>query len=497
MVKRLIKVGLALLLSVSFCVPVFASGYSFEHDGSASGESFNGTNKIQTDGIHVGTDPVTGFPVFETVMINQDNTYSGTNTIFVEDTLGNGYDYSSTYNGTLDVTSNDTYQGALKTVVSDANVNAVTSVSASDILDNEYNAGVTFSNSTFNKDVTVTNSNVAVSSESNVILGSIPQMESLINKVDSISNLISNTNTYLSNIFSLFNSTYRLFYVHVRKSVVIIYDNLSVNRYTTDPDSRDVLLSNNNGIFPEITYRLTADTEIHYSYDSVTHTFSYSSTTYYGNFLGILTVKFRALYYALYNLLRQIFYSVEGYGSYRIYNFSLDNQYYSLSSSIQSVTLRYAITNYLNTIINLLHYFCTRFYEWYYPLDGTAPYYWRTYNSDTDTQESVNLARVLYDISWYLGHITIGDDIKTEVKSLSDNLTSYQNAEQGIQNRISSSIQSFVPDITLLSGFVAISWVSNYLQQVYVALGSYGTVIMIGLLLGVCMQFIGYFRYKY
>lgn len=484
MVKRLIKVGLTLLLSVSFCVPVFASGYSFEHDGSASGESFNGNNKIQTDGIHVGTDPVTGLPVFETVMINQDNNYSGTNTIHVEDTLGNGYDYSSTYNGTLDVTSNDTYQGALKTVISDANVNAVTSVSASDILDNEYNAGVTFSNSTFTKDVTVTNSNVAVSSESNVILGSIPQM-------DTLNNTVSNIYTYLANSL---NNGIKV----ISNAIVIIRDNLCELRVSNS--EQNISLSSYDG---SASYYLRSMNMYSYSLDS-DYNLSSNSIIRYCNFRGFLWLKMNELREMSVNQYLMSKYNFDRIYSYMIGNsengyftFTNNGEYYTLTTYTKVGSWRSLILNRLDTIIRILDFHFKKFYEWYYPLDGSSPFYWRTYDSDTDQEESVNLARVLYDISWYLGHITIGDDIKTEVKSLSDNLTSYQSAEQGIQNRISSSIQSFVPDITLLSGFVAISWVSNYLQQVYIALGSYGTVIMIGLLLGVCMQFIGYFRYKY
>lgn len=108
-----------------------------------------------------------------------------------------------------------------------------------------------------------------------------------------------------------------------------------------------------------------------------------------------------------------------------------------------------------------------------------------------------DLNNALWAYFQYQNALSPGSIIKDSVTNLSNNLTNYQNAEQRLQNQVTSSIQSFVPDLSLLSGFVAISWVSNYLQQCYISLGSFGTVIMIGLLLGVCMQFIGYFRYKY
>lgn len=103
----------------------------------------------------------------------------------------------------------------------------------------------------------------------------------------------------------------------------------------------------------------------------------------------------------------------------------------------------------------------------------------------------------IWAICEYLNDNSVANSISNNVNALNTNLTQYQTAEQNLQNRVQSSISTFVPDLTLLSGFVALSWVSNYLQQMYVSLGAYGTVIMIGLLLAVCMQFIGYFRYKY
>lgn len=97
----------------------------------------------------------------------------------------------------------------------------------------------------------------------------------------------------------------------------------------------------------------------------------------------------------------------------------------------------------------------------------------------------------------YVQDNSVANSISNNVAALNTNLTNYSAAEQQIQNRVQNALSTFIPDTTLFSGFVAIAWCSQYLQQVYVALGSYGTVIMIGLLLGVCMQFIGYFRYKY
>lgn len=97
----------------------------------------------------------------------------------------------------------------------------------------------------------------------------------------------------------------------------------------------------------------------------------------------------------------------------------------------------------------------------------------------------------------YQNAVNPGGMINNAVSDLSNNLTNYQTAEQNLQNQVTSSIQNFIPDLSLWGGFTAIVWASDYLQQIYLSLGSYGTVIMVGLLLGVCMQFIGYFRYKY
>lgn len=136
----------------------------------------------------------------------------------------------------------------------------------------------------------------------------------------------------------------------------------------------------------------------------------------------------------------------------------------------------------------------------YFDSDGKVQYrvdqYYGTFRAAMTGRMNEITGMLYFFIKNYFDN-GLASNISNSVSSLNNNLIAYQNAEQNLQNKVTSSIQSFIPDLSLLGGFVAISWVSNYLQQCYISLGSFGTVIMIGLLLGVCMQFIGYFRYKY
>lgn len=589
LIKKLSKVGLSLLLTASFSISAFA-GYDFSEDGNTHNTEYNGTNTVYSNGIYVGTDPVTGLPIYKFEMDNIQNTYNGETTIHGNgDALFDGYDQYGTYTGTLDVVGTDVGPGTT-TTISNANINANTSISAADaVADNDLNAGVLIKDSTFTKDVTVQSSNVYLDENANVILGSSSQMDQLNTTTGNIYTLlntalntyvipllkdirryimilgdsiyitrqtsdvnsrrieISNNSTlgtvaytlssctlytgysfnngtftwttetkygnfnYLINtavnnfalqfrayVTELFNSkwTYDIpYFSSLRRYIMILTDSLYISRVKTDPNDRVVTLST-DPVLGSVSYTLSELARFN-GYTNNNGVLTFTEETVYGNYQASIRNYFNNNRYVMKAYLAEIWKYFYGYDSYTIYDFITQDQYYQFSSRTASCSWRDVVVNRLDIIIKFLHYYCTRFFEWYYPLDSTAPMYWRTYNSDTDNMENVNLARVLYDISWYLGHITIGDDIADDVQSLSDNLTSYQAAEQTLQNRVSQSIQSFLPDVSMFSGLTAITFVRNWLQNLYLALGSYGSVMMVGLLLGVCMQFIGYFRYKY
>lgn len=158
---------------------------------------------------------------------------------------------------------------------------------------------------------------------------------------------------------------------------------------------------------------------------------------------------------------------------------------------------------YLSNISVLFRYYASRFYEWFYPLDNVDPEYWRYYNTDTQQSENIGLAGLMYNISWYLGQLYVLQSANAALQNMADavsdaadTFTAVETQEHTVISSVSSAIENFNPDISFLGSLTAIAWVSNYLQQCFVSIGAFGTVIMLGLLLGVCMQFVGYFKYK-
>lgn len=153
-------------------------------------------------------------------------------------------------------------------------------------------------------------------------------------------------------------------------------------------------------------------------------------------------------------------------------------------------------------IVNYLHQWQLLFVRWYYPLRVDDANYWRTYDNTTGEQKTSNLAGVLYDITWYLAHIMDNDSspnmsaTNQAVADMQDKFDEYEQSEQAVVDSISESFDSFNPDISDISSLQAVGWCSSYLQQVWESLGTYGTIILVGLFIGVCMQFLGFFKYR-
>lgn len=206
LISRLSKVGfLSLLVTVCFPFVVFA-GYDFSQEGSSANTTYRGSSDVYSNGIYVGTDPVTGLPYYEFEMDNQNNTYNGDTTIIGGGSaLFDGYDQNSTYKGTLTVEGYDVGSPTV-TTVSGANIDAITSIEAFEAnQNNDLNAGVLIQDSTFTKDVTIQNSTVNLDSAANVILGSSSQMDTLLTYVNSINiainNLFNGTNYLLGHVY--------------------------------------------------------------------------------------------------------------------------------------------------------------------------------------------------------------------------------------------------------------------------------------------------------
>lgn len=191
------------------------------------------------------------------------------------------------------------------------------------------------------------------------------------------------------------------------------------------------------------------------------------------------------------------------YPQYNQLSFSLVNEHVQIDSVPKCGTFLGILSRKFDELFEFFRFQFEIFFQWFYPLKNSTPQYWLVYNSDTNQGEYVNPATVTYYITWYLGKLYLQQSqqsalgqLEENVNDLADDLAAFEQSEQAVISSISSGIQSFAPDLSQLGSFRALAWCSNYLQQVYVSLGLYGTVILIGLLLGVCMQFIGYFRYK-
>ena len=184
--------------------------------------------------------------------------------------------------------------------------------------------------------------------------------------------------------------------------------------------------------------------------------------------------------------------------------FSKVNEQPSFTSQQVYCTLPALIDIQMQNIATIFSGIFSIFADWYYPFSADiAHYYWYAWNTDTSSKEQTNIATVLYYITWYLGNMyqmntwTAGEELQQPIDDLNDKFNDLDSAEDGIWNSISGSFDGFDPDPGSVSDLGAIGWCANYLQQIYVSLGAFNIPIMVGLLLGVCMQFIGYFKYKY
>lgn len=251
-----------------------------------------------------------------------------------------------------------------------------------------------------------------------------------------------------------------------------------------------------------------------------------AGTTYYCNFFGLLRYYFNQLCYELsptenngtavasdppqklgsFNSIPVVThrspYSTFSYDSSNdVISENISYRYFSFSTAIINILVG-TFKSYINANIQ---YLADTWYRWYNPNISLAnSQFWIAYNTDTGEIDHVNLSTVLYYITWYLGQLyDDGTNVTQNMQQMTQDIgtaaATFQDLnqkEQAAINQIQTGFETFLPDPTEFQSFRAITWCSNYLQQIYLALGAYGQVIFIALLFGVCLQFIGYFRYK-
>lgn len=140
-------------------------------------------------------------------------------------------------------------------------------------------------------------------------------------------------------------------------------------------------------------------------------------------------------------------------------------------------------------------------YDVFYPLNPDS-FSWQYYNTDTGKMESTNLGGLMYNISWYLGELYKTNDWEAaqgfkDAQDTIDNLTEdMSSAESAITDTVLPNIQDFSPDPSDVASLSGLSFVGSFIQDFYLALGVFGIPVMLSLVLAVCMQLIGYFKYK-
>lgn len=145
-----------------------------------------------------------------------------------------------------------------------------------------------------------------------------------------------------------------------------------------------------------------------------------------------------------------------------------------------------------------------QFFNWFYPLKASEPVYWQVWNSETEEVENVNLATVGYYITWYLGQMYQMNTYDVETNGLTAKAKEFDATAKDFDESVSDSFQSvqssisgFAPDASKLRSFgSAFSWVSQYLQKCFVALDDLAIPITVSLVLAICMQFVGFYKFK-
>lgn len=450
-----------ILVLLSFCI-------SLSFFISAFADAFTGAY------LYTGVDPVTGLPIVEVRGVNPTGqTFSGSNVIEMNAYNNAPILTNNTFNGTTsidpaftDITSNgNTYNGT--TTITYDGITGGQLESNNDTFAtanvNTSNADVELNNPTFNGNTTLQAQNVS--------LGSISQMDTLNGKIDY---LIANFLLFKELMFSTAN-TYNGNGVPAALSFTGTYNGVSVSQEA-------IYYSLNMFSFSNGTLSVNIG-----RYRS-----SYSGMLY--RFLVWMYENVQQLfYYLVYNILWNS-------GSYSLYTFTNNGETYTLTKPNSTTYLRDAFINRIDTIISILDWYAHRFYEWYYPLDSTAPYYWRYYNTDTELQESIGLAGLWYNISWYLGEIyqnltDAGSDMTSDAQQLGSSISALNTAEESVNTQIQSAF-STVSGIMTLPVISAAALCISWIEYMWGSLGIFQSPTLLAYMCVILMMLIGFAKYR-
>lgn len=145
-----------------------------------------------------------------------------------------------------------------------------------------------------------------------------------------------------------------------------------------------------------------------------------------------------------------------------------------------------------------------QFFNWFYPLKESEPVYWQVWDTDTGQAENVNLATVGYYITWYLGQMyqmntydVESNGLTEKVQDFADSVKEFDSNTTSLFETAKDNFSSFNPKFESTSTFMStLRKISQYLQKCFVALGKFNIPITISLILAICMQFIGFYKFK-
>lgn len=443
--KKYINRYRLLSFALSVCMLLFSiTAYSAPFKGAymqgTQVKDVNPSNQTFSSGSEIK------FNAYNNAPILNNNTFNGTTTI--DPSFTNITTNGNNFTGTTKVNYNALIDGTFE---SNADTYSTMALEAS-------SADVAFNNATFNSGVSV-NAN-------SVTLGSVVQMDNL-----------------LKYTLNMADNVWRLMWLITARYIAPASSTHNVQR--TSPNSGQ-------------TVTISLITIYKYTYNPTTG--NLDSELYDVSISSLFEVEFTSLFEMLKYCISFLRYS----GDYDIYSFVVDGEYYDIQSTSSTSDIMLVFLNRFDMLFQLLKYNCDKFFNWYYPLDSTLPEYWRYYNTDTKEQEEIGLAGLMYNISWYLGQMyalqvesgpltQLNEDVNNTVQSVLD----MEEKEEAITSHITSIIDTFEFDSTpFQTALIPLEWCSQLLTRTYNALGNYAIVMNIGFVLSICMQMIGYFRYR-
>lgn len=185
--------------------------------------------------------------------------------------------------------------------------------------------------------------------------------------------------------------------------------------------------------------------------------------------------------------------------------FSIKSYYFDATEQNVKSTTRYVYGSYFGFFFakfeELISYAVAQqqFYFFNYYPRNVSNLAWNYFNTDTGQNEEINLAGLMYNISWYLGNLyqlnsseSYANTIAQPIREANQAIADLNAQEDAILNQITASL-NFDTGIfsQLQANLNLINWVSSFLQQIYDASGLLQLPINLSMTLGLLMYALG------